>query len=183
MAITYRKKYMLSVYVIGFLTITLVAVLFKYGFDRYSQDRQTSNTNGNGTGVQLLYTLPSEPKQISHQTEWDFRPSQNPRYENNTKIQQIGYLTLDKKEGETGDPKILPLFGQSLRYKHSDRWSYFTATDQYQSIRLPIMYENRDCMNDDTGCRELSSSDKVIVPSHDNRTFTVSLYSNTLPHV
>lgn len=183
MVATYKRKYMLSIYVIGFLSITLVAVLFKYGFDKYRQNDTNVSDVGYSRNIQLLYTSPNEPKMISRQTEWDFRPSQNPRYENNTKVQQIGYLTMEKKEGETGEPKILPLFGQSMRYKNSDRWSYFTATDQYQSIRLPITYEGRDCMNNDTGCRELSTNDTVIIPSHDNRSFTVNLYNNILPHV
>lgn len=131
--------------------------------------------------VGLAFTRPAYQAKAS-QNEWDYRPSKNPTYQQNTQIQQIGYITMEKTT-PSEEPKILPLFGQSLRYKNSDRWSYFTATDQYQSIRLPVHYEKRDCMNDDVGCREISSNDIVQVPTYNDKNFTVTLYKNQLPHV
>jgi hypothetical protein len=111
---------------------------------------------------------------------WDYSPDRNPSYMGNTSIQQVGYLTMTVPENEpSAAPTILPLFGYSLRYKHSDRWVYFTATDKYQSIRLPVEYEKRDCMNDDVGCRELYTGDVVRVPSYEAATFTVTVYKNT----
>lgn len=115
---------------------------------------------------------------------WEYSPERNPSYMKNTNIQQIGYLTIvgEEEQGQgqpQQPPTILPLFGQSLRYKHSDRWVYFTATDKYQSIRLPVEYEKRDCMNDDVGCRELYTGDVVTVPSYNNASFTVTVYKNT----
>lgn len=116
---------------------------------------------------------------------WNYKPGRNPSYMKNTTIQQIGFLTMVAAEGAEGttggaaEPTILPLFGYSLRYKNSDRWVYFTATDGNQSIRLPVEYESRDCMNDDTGCRELYNGDTVRVPSYNQATFTVTVYKNT----
>lgn len=110
--------------------------------------------------------------------QWNYKPGRNPSYMKNTTIQQIGFLTM-VANAEGGEPTILPLFGYSLRYKNSDRWVYFTATDGNQSIRLPVEYEKRDCMNDDVGCRELYNGDIVSVPSYNNATFTVSVYKNT----
>lgn len=111
--------------------------------------------------------------------EWEYSPERNPSYMGNTNIQQIGFLTMNAAAEPGAAPTILPLFGYSMRYKHSDRWVYFTATDKYQSIRLPVKYENRDCMNDDIGCRELYNGDIVQVPSYNDADFTVSVYKNT----
>jgi len=125
----------------------------------------------------ILDTPPSRSEK-SKQAEWDYRPSHNPRYEENTKVQQIGFITsLDI------EPKIMPLFGQSMRRTHADRWVYFTATDQNQSIRLPVTFDNRDCMNDDVGCTEIYNDDIVKVPSYNNSEFKVSLYKKQIPHV
>lgn len=180
----YKKKFY---WAIG-IAIILLTISLVLGFSYYIQSRNRKHY-GTNTGynvlptpkVDLVYTRPVIPEKSS-QNEWDYRPSKNPTYENNTKVQQVGYVTMEKTNPDE-DPKILPLFGQSLRYKHSDRWNYFTATDQYQSIRLPVEYEKRDCMNEDTGCREIYTNDTVKVPSYNDKDFTVTLYKNQLPHV
>jgi hypothetical protein len=186
----YKKKFY---WAIG-IAIILLTISLVLGFSYYIQSRNRkhysreseSNTllmssSPSPNNMDLVYTRPILPEKAK-QNEWDYRPSKNPTYENNTKVQQVGYVTMEKTNPDE-DPKILPLFGQSLRYKHSDRWNYFTATDQYQSIRLPVEYEKRDCMNDDTGCREIYSNDTVKVPSYNDKDFTVTLYKNQLPHV
>lgn len=126
---------------------------------------------------------PSPPAR-SKQANWDYKPSDNPRYEQNTQIQQIGFLTSATAQADpsgASEPKILPLFGYSLREKHSDRWVYFTATDQQQSIRLPVESEGRDCMNDDIGCREVFTGDEIKVRALNDQPFTLTLYKNQFP--
>ena len=181
----YKKKFY---WAIG-LAVILLTISLVLGFSYYIQSRNTKHymkntsysSSSSSSQVNLVYTRPVIPEK-STQNEWDYRPSKNPTYEQNTKVQQIGFVTMEKTNPDE-EPKILPLFGQSLRYKHSDRWNYFTATDQYQSIRMPVHFEKRDCMNEDTGCREIYSNDKVTVPTYNDKDFTVTLYKNQLPHV
>ena len=112
--------------------------------------------------------------------DWKFHPSQDPIYPSDS-MQQIGFLTMENPEPTVVEPIILPLFGESLAYKHSDRWLYFTATDKNQSIKLPIEIEKRECSNDDVGCKEVYSGDIVTIPSYGDHSFKVTLYKKRLP--
>jgi hypothetical protein len=170
MALTYKAKFRLALVACAMLMF-LILVIFLIG-------RATSPPS---SSVIVVREDPIRVQAKAH--TWEYKPSENPRYENNRSIQQIGFMTSTEATTPNGDPKILPLFGQSLRDKHSDRWAYFTATDQQQSIRLPVEFESRDCMNDDVGCRELFTADTVKVPSYNDQEFKISLYKNKLPHV
>ena len=57
------------------------------------------------------------------------------------------------------DDKILPLYGRRI---NSDRWNYYTRTDTYNPVPIPIRFQNRDCM-DDIGCNEIMSGDDIKV--------------------
>lgn len=86
-------------------------------------------------------------------------------------FQQMGILT-------GADGKILPLFGRRTGSRN-DRYNYYTRTDTYNPIQLPIMYEKRDCM-DDVGCQELTGSEKIYIDglnSHAN----VKIYRYNAP--
>lgn len=179
---TYKTKFRLALAVCSALALTILIVVI------VSWRRQRSDSQaGSQANVPTVIVVKENPEFLNKkapQATWEYKPSDNPRYENNTSIQQIGFMTSTPDPANpTTDPKILPLFGQSLREKHSDRWAYFTATDQQQSIRIPVEFESRDCMNDDVGCRELFASDVVKVPSFNDQEFKVSLYKNKLPHV
>jgi Family of unknown function (DUF5755) len=70
--------------------------------------------------------------------------------------QSMGVITL-------GDGKILPLYGRRT-VSRSDRFQYYTRTDTYNPVQLPIRVRRRDCQ-DDVGCEELSNDDEVTIPS------------------
>lgn len=57
------------------------------------------------------------------------------------------------------DGQMLPLFGRRT-IGSSDRWNYYTRTDTYNPIPIPLKYQKRDCM-DDVGCNELYSGENV----------------------
>ena len=175
----YRRKFQVA---IGAL---VAAILIGFAGILFATLRTKPSEGGNETPLSpiVIVAETNGGRASTNRDEWTYSPGRNPSYMKNTSVQQIGYLTMEVGSEGVGDPSqaptILPLFGQSLRYKNSDRWVYFTATDKYQSIRLPVEYEKRDCMNDDTGCRELYSGDIVTVPSYNNTTFTATVYKNT----
>jgi len=68
--------------------------------------------------------------------------------------QQMGYI---KTDGE----KLLPLYGRQTVYR-SDRFNYYTRTDTYNPIQVPITYKKKNC-NDDIGCEELFGGEEVHV--------------------
>ena len=98
--------------------------------------------------------------------------------------QQVGILSKDeiadpdKIPGNNNDSNILPLFGRPT-YSGSNRWNYYTTSDKFQSVKLPINIEGRKC-TDDLGCDELRDGDMVTIPSYNGR-FRVEIYDFDKP--
>jgi hypothetical protein len=98
--------------------------------------------------------------------------------------QQVGILSKDeianpdKIPGNNNDSNILPLFGRPT-YAGSNRWNYYTTSDKFQSVKLPINIDNRKC-TDDLGCDELRDGDMVTIPSYNGR-FRVEIYDFDKP--
>jgi hypothetical protein len=79
--------------------------------------------------------------------------------------QTMGIIKLD-------DSQILPLYGRRTTAR-SDRFQYYTRTDSYNPVQLPIRYNRRDC-TDDIGCDELGNRDVVtIIPTNQRGTATI----------
>lgn len=66
--------------------------------------------------------------------------------------QSMGVITMDNGE-------VLPLYGRRTASR-SDRFQYYTRTDTYNPVQLPLRYKNRDCQ-DDVGCDELMDGETV----------------------
>ena len=80
--------------------------------------------------------------------------------------QQMGIVT-------GADGKLLPLYGRRVAPR-SDYFNYYTRTDTYNPIPLPITFNKRDCQ-DNAGCKEVYTGDEVrISPTGD--TGKVTLY-------
>ena len=80
---------------------------------------------------------------------------------------QIGVLT------NSDNSLILPLFGRSI-WNGSSKWNYYTQTDKFVSVHLPVFSKNKDC-SAEYGCEELFDKEEVTVPQF-NETFVVTLY-------
>jgi hypothetical protein len=99
-------------------------------------------------------------------------------------FQQIGVLhkieTSDEtmKVGNNTEPVILPLLGAPT-YNGSHKWTYYTATDKYNQIKLPITNNNRKC-DSEYGCDELYDGDNVTIPAY-NGSFQVKIYEFDKP--
>ena len=99
-------------------------------------------------------------------------------------FQQIGVLhkieTSDEtmKVGNNTEPVILPLLGAPT-YNGSNKWTYYTATDKYNQIKLPITNNNRKC-DSEYGCDELYDGDNVTIPAY-NGSFEVKIYEFDKP--
>lgn len=84
--------------------------------------------------------------------------------------QQIGLLT--------GGDKILPLYGKPT-WNGSSKWLYYTATDKFNMIKLPVRNKSKDCTQE-YGCEQLDNRDKVEVSAY-NQEFEVSIYNLDAP--
>lgn len=62
---------------------------------------------------------------------------------------------------KTREGKLLPLFGRRC-VSSRERYNYYTRTDSYNPIPLPIEMKGRDCQ-DQVGCPELFNGDRVNI--------------------
>jgi hypothetical protein len=60
------------------------------------------------------------------------------------------------------EDKILPLYGRRTTGGGGDRWNYYTRTDTYNPVPIPVRFQKRDCM-DDVGCNEILSGDDIKI--------------------
>ena len=74
---------------------------------------------------------------------------------------------------KTGDGKLLPLYGRRS-ISARERYNYYTRTDSYNPIPMPIQMQGRDCQ-DQVGCPELFNGDKVKL-SATNEQGEVTIY-------
>jgi|TARA_B110000259_G_C13941504_1_gene372983 hypothetical protein len=84
-----------------------------------------------------------------------------------TQYIQIGILSNPENN------KILPLYGKQT-YQTSQMWNYYTTTDTYNLIKIPLNYESKDCMKEQ-GCRELNNGDTIVIDEY-GETFTIKIY-------
>lgn len=68
--------------------------------------------------------------------------------------QSMGVLKTDYGQ-------ILPLYGRRTASR-SDRFQYYTRTDSYNPIQLPLEHKRRNCQ-DDVGCDEVYDGDALKV--------------------
>jgi hypothetical protein len=79
--------------------------------------------------------------------------------------QSMGVIKAD-------DGTVLPLYGRRTTSR-SDRFQYYTRTDTYNPVQLPIQHNRRDC-TDDIGCEELYDRDSITVkPTGQKGTVTI----------
>jgi hypothetical protein len=75
-------------------------------------------------------------------------------------FQSVGIINV-------GD-QVLPLYGRRTAGS-SDRWNYYTRTDTYNPVPVPIRFGKRDCM-DDVGCNEIMSGETVTALNKEGKT-------------
>lgn len=79
--------------------------------------------------------------------------------------QSMGVITME-------DGQILPLYGRRTASR-SDRFQYYTRTDTFNPVQLPIRHKRRDCQ-DDVGCEELFNGESVsIAPTNQRGAVTI----------
>lgn len=91
-----------------------------------------------------------------------------------TIYRQIGILT--PVIGSTKD-NILPLMGRPL-FVNRDMWNYYTTSNQYNNVKLPLSKRGRSCTNE-YGCDRLYTNDTVDVEGL-NAKYKVTIYDNTI---
>jgi hypothetical protein len=96
----------------------------------------------------------------------------------NAEYTQVGFLTGTNKEN------IIPLYGRMIM-ANRNKWQYYTMSDKYHSIRLPISVGGKNASSE-YGCDEVGNGDTVYVEGY-NAPFRVTLYEkqhfNYIPYL
>jgi hypothetical protein len=80
--------------------------------------------------------------------------------------QSMGVITME-------DGQVLPLYGRRTASR-SDRFQYYTRTDTFNPVQLPVRHKRRDCQ-EDVGCEELFNGESISVSATGQRG-TVTIY-------
>jgi len=99
-------------------------------------------------------------------------------------VAQIGILskldhTNNSGPGSDSESHILPLMGRKT-YNRSNKFVYYTATDKYNQVKIPISHNGRDC-GGEYGCDEIMDGDIINIPEL-NGSFKAKIYENTKLH-
>lgn len=122
-----------------------------------------------GRGGDDRYSRPPRPQRM-----WDNGPEQYVRGTLDpipTRGAPEAYQQMGVMVGSDGKP--LPLYGRRTAPR-SDKFNYYTRTDSYNPVALPVTFNKRDCQ-DNAGCNEISSGDSVNI-SPTGETAKVTLY-------
>jgi hypothetical protein len=118
------------------------------------------------------YTRAPEPER-----DWDTPPDysrmRSPEPSFNVPTQGIPEQYQSMGLVKTTDGKLLPLFGRRS-ISARERYNYYTRTDSYNPLPIPIEMQGRDCQ-DQVGCPELYNGDKVKM-SATNEIGEVTIY-------
>ena len=87
--------------------------------------------------------------------------------------------TNSEGPGSDAEAHVLPLLGRKT-YNRSNKWVYYTATDKYNQVRIPISHNGRDC-GGEYGCDEIMDGDTITIPEL-NGSFRAKIYENTSLH-
>ena len=121
-----------------------------------------------------VYVMQQQPRMP--EPEVNVRPPIRQYNRGGGPIQQIGILTGEGGSSSSASPDrtILPLFGRELDVRRS-RWNYYTRTDGFNPVQVPVRVGNRMCDDDTNGCNEVFNDDSVHVPAL-GRSFKASVY-------
>ena len=146
-----------GVFCIENMTVTvLIVVLLLIGILVYLRIMDT-NTTKTITNVGIVDTSYKVPVNI-------------PTSSVTEPYKQVGFLTRSN-----GDDTILPLYGRYI-FRNRDKQQYYTISDKQNSVRLPVIYQGKSCMQE-YGCNSLQNGDVVYVEGY-NDAFKVTMYED-----
>ena len=92
--------------------------------------------------------------------------------------QQIGVLTAPGGSDTSAslNRTILPLYGRAI---DRNRWNYYTRTDGFNPVQVPIQFKRRNC-DDTNGCEEIADGDSIAIPIM-GQAYTASVYRYSTP--
>ena len=160
--------------VISWPSVTLVLILLvTVGLVTWSLQNQVNmvsimkSQGSSMSGQQSYVSVKSGDDRYSRAPEaerlWDTGPDlsrmPSPDYPFNIPTQGLPEAYQSMGIVKTEEGKLLPLYGRRS-ISSRDRYNYYTRTDTYNPVQIPIKIKGRDCQ-DGVGCPELYDGDNV----------------------
>ena len=149
-----------------FISILIIIIIIIYLYIKtyyiYPINNTTNNNNNNNIRYKRIYDPlypPEKTYPINIKTRGD-----------TYNYQQVGFAFNNSNK--------LPIYGKQT-YPGSNKYNYYTKSDGYQSIKLPIIKNNIDC-TDERGCEQLNDKEQIQVTSYDDL-FTFNSYNFDKP--
>ena len=95
-----------------------------------------------------------------------------------TRGEELGYHLVGVITNEDKS-KVLQLYGKEV-YRNSNKWNYYTMTDQYNPVTVSIKKGDDSCI-DEYGCQEIRNGDNVTVPIYGTDVFTATINKMNYP--
>jgi hypothetical protein len=111
------------------------------------------------------YSPPFRDERTFYQAPAAPVPTQQP-----AQYRQLGIIT-----STAGTKDILPLMGRPLIINR-DKWQYYTISNQHNNIKLPILVNGRNGLNE-YGVNQIYSKDTIFVEGY-NEEYVVTVYEN-----
>jgi hypothetical protein len=159
------------------VTVALVVWSYKTSPDIIVLPTQTQKASEpvvkvNVRGSDSRYTRAPEPERDWY-TSPDLSRIPNPATPFNIPTQGVAEEYQSMGIVKTPEGKLLPLFGRRC-VSSRERYNYYTRTDSYNPLPLPIEMQGRDCQ-DQVGCPELFNGDRVKISTL-NESGEVTIY-------
>ena len=132
--------------------------------------------------IEGSHYISNNPVEVVHHTKGI--PINIPTRGYEGQFQQIGMLHREavsnenQQIGNNSEINILPLYGKPL-YSNSSKWLYYTSSDKFNSLKIPINYKGKDC-TDDYGCDQIYDDDIIDIPSYNGK-FKTKIYKFDKP--
>ncbi len=139
---------------------------------QYSQQPLQINLSSRSEGGDDRYTRSPEAERIWNAPP-DYSRIPSPIAPFNIPTQGIPESYQSMGIIKTPDGKLLPLYGRRS-VSSRERYNYYTRTDTYNPIPIPVIMKGRDCQ-DQVGCPELYNGDRVKL-SATNESGEVTIY-------
>jgi len=139
---------------------------------QYSQQPLQINLSSRSEGGDDRYTRSPEAERIWNAPP-DYSRIPSPVASFNIPTQGIPESYQSMGIIKTPDGKLLPLYGRRS-VSSRERYNYYTRTDTYNPIPIPVIMKGRDCQ-DQVGCPELYNGDRVKL-SATNESGEVTIY-------
>jgi hypothetical protein len=163
----------IMILLLGFALGYIAVQLHKPQSDEREREKQPIDINVNTTSGDDRYSRAPRPQRF-WESGPDLRGALIPEGGKPINIPSRGlpesYQQMGVLKKDSGD--LIPLYGRRVGSR-SDRFNYYTRTDTYNPLPLPINYKRRDCQ-DSVGCDELYNGDQIVVsPTGEKATATL----------